>query len=131
MTTENLTYATLTVGTAIRSVHTDERAEIISNENGTVEIELTSGPDRGKTVTMSPAEVITYWRTAAHADEHAADATTTDQRVCVTCEQPITAISPTRYAHSDPSTGRDHQAQPKLAHPMDNDPFAGLDDSED
>lgn len=52
--------------------------------------------------------------------------TTTDPRVCVTCGQHIIAISPSRYAHADPNVGRDHTAEPKIAHPMDTDPFAGI-----
>lgn len=59
--------------------------------------------------------------------------TTTDQRVCVTCEQPITlaAGSQLRYVHANNGDFYrfvgDHTAQPKLAHPMDEDPFAGCD----
>lgn len=59
--------------------------------------------------------------------------TTTDQRVCVTCDQPIRLArdSQTHYEHLDPHAAtvdrRPHEAQPKLAHPMDQDPFAGVD----
>lgn len=56
---------------------------------------------------------------------------TAEQRVCVTCEQPINPNAPgsIHYEHTD--NGRfAHIAQPKLAHPMDNDPFAGLDEDE-
>lgn len=62
--------------------------------------------------------------------------TTTTPRVCVTCDQPIELgeYGVTTYVHSRAISGEtapDHPAQPKLAHPMDTDPFAGLDDSED
>ncbi len=48
-------------------------------------------------------------------------------RTCVTCDQPITHLFGTTYAHTT-TTGpyADHTAQPKLAHPMDTDPFAGI-----
>lgn len=50
----------------------------------------------------------------------------TDQRVCVTCGLHITRETATRYRHLDFRADADHQAQPKLAHPMDADAFAGL-----
>lgn len=56
---------------------------------------------------------------------------TADQRVCVVCEQPVAlaAGQQTHYVHADNATFYrhigDHEAQPKLAHPMDQDPFAG------
>lgn len=58
-----------------------------------------------------------------------------EQRVCVTCEQPIVldADVQARYVHTADADAfvsgiGDHPAQPKLAHPMDVDPFAGLDE---
>lgn len=50
-------------------------------------------------------------------------------RVCVVCDQPIELTAPgnsTRYVHAAVSFATDHRAQPKLAHPMDSDPFAGI-----
>lgn len=63
---------------------------------------------------------------------------TTDQRVCVTCDEPIVLRegSSARYMHVNltdvpGASGRwDHTAEPKLAHPMDTDPFAGIDEDE-
>lgn len=58
--------------------------------------------------------------------------TTTDQRVCRDCGQPIwpTGQGFTDYTHADIVRDADHQAVVQLAHPMDADPFAGLDDPE-
>lgn len=57
--------------------------------------------------------------------------TTTDQRVCVVCDQRIGKAPTGTYYHLsiDWTTinGGGHLAQPKLAHPMDTDPFAGAD----
>jgi hypothetical protein len=62
-----------------------------------------------------------------------ASGTSLETRVCVTCDQPIVRTMPgnqTRYIHAVTSFATDHPAEPKLAHPMDVDPFAltGADD---
>lgn len=49
------------------------------------------------------------------------------ERVCVTCENPVENAGGRRYRHTDPDLDILHRAQPKLAHPMDLDPFAGAD----
>lgn len=56
------------------------------------------------------------------------------QRVCVVCDWRVVATGPTSYRHDTASMDEDHRAQPTLAHPMDDDRFAGMpgvDDTED
>lgn len=54
--------------------------------------------------------------------------TTTDQRVCVVCDEPIQLMDGSRsYYQHIWAPESPHDAQPKLAHPMDDDPFAGAD----
>jgi hypothetical protein len=60
--TENLDYASLLRDTKIRNTQTSETGTLTARGNGLVEITLTSGPDAGDEITMSPAECITYWR---------------------------------------------------------------------
>lgn len=54
-----------------------------------------------------------------------------EQRVCVVCTEDIQLVPghATVYEHTrlDGVDARGHLALPKLAHPMDQDPFAGLD----
>lgn len=52
---------------------------------------------------------------------------TTDSRVCTTCDDPIALVdgSQLHYEHVRPPEFT-HTAEPKLAHPMDTDPFAGI-----
>ena len=65
---ENLTYATLLEGTEILNIHTGEHAAIdvladgARQGVGAVNPMLTSGPDKGASLVMSPTEVITHWR---------------------------------------------------------------------
>lgn len=51
-----------------------------------------------------------------------------DARECVVCDQPTVERGGV-YVHVLTVNGdhaADHRAQPKLAHPMDSDPFAGI-----
>lgn len=52
-----------------------------------------------------------------------------DAITCVVCETRIHLQQGkvVTYAHDDVRWDGDHDAQPKLAHPMDIDPFAGVD----
>lgn len=59
-----LEYASLTVDRAVRSIQTGETATITGTGNGDVVLELTSGPDAGELVTLTPDQVIQYWRKA-------------------------------------------------------------------
>lgn len=61
---DSLTYGDLSIGREIRNPHTNESAKITALGNALVEITLTDGPDAGEEVTMSPAEVATYWHKA-------------------------------------------------------------------
>jgi hypothetical protein len=63
---ENLTYASLTVGRKIQHTQTGEMAtiETLAAQGGQITLRLSSGPDAGGPCTMSPAEVITFWRKA-------------------------------------------------------------------
>lgn len=56
-----------------------------------------------------------------------------EQRVCVTCDEPVwqTGDGFADWTHADVARDADHQAAVKLAHPMDLDPFAGLDAEDD
>ncbi len=49
-----------------------------------------------------------------------------EPRTCVTCYRPIRHLFGTTYTHLDDRPLPNHQAVPKLAHPMDTDPFAGI-----
>ena len=59
----------------------------------------------------------------------------TDQRVCavytsgIWCGAPVEPVEgTTKWRHTNRVPVYGHDAQPKLAHPMDTDPFAGVDD---
>jgi hypothetical protein len=62
--TENLTYADLGIDTEIVSLQTGEKAVIrsLTGDDGMLSVKIVSGPDAGDYVSMSPAEVLTYWR---------------------------------------------------------------------
>jgi hypothetical protein len=53
-----------------------------------------------------------------------------DQRECATCDQPLVPVGPASYVHASNDPQVEHPARPRLAHPMDADPFAltGADD---
>ena len=53
----------------------------------------------------------------------------TDQRACVTCGEPTVPTGAFKFRHDNWDLDRNHPAQPKLAHPMDADPFAGIDEN--
>lgn len=61
-TSENLSYASLIRRTSVRNTQTGETGTITAAANMLVEITLSSGPDAGTEITMSPAEAITFWR---------------------------------------------------------------------
>jgi len=63
--------------------------------------------------------------------QHQAADVATDQRVCVTCEEPIQLTPGLSTVYEHVAGRSNHRAQPKLWHPMDADPFAGLDDEDD
>ena len=54
-------YADLYKGRKVRNTQTGEFGTITGTANSLVEITLTSGPDEGDEITMSPAEAMTYW----------------------------------------------------------------------
>lgn len=57
-----------------------------------------------------------------------------DQRVCLVCNLPILPATQSRYGYTHVDVvdhgDRDQDAQPRLVHPMDADPFVGLSDTE-
>lgn len=61
---ENLTYANLSIDTEIVSTQTGEQGVIRSlvGDDGMISVKIVSGSDAGEYVSMSPAEIITYWR---------------------------------------------------------------------
>ncbi|GAB3471795.1 hypothetical protein [Actinophytocola sediminis] len=57
---------------------------------------------------------------------------TGDRRTCVVCAQPIVSTgSACGFRHIDLAADHGHEAHPRLAHPMDSDPFAGLPDTDE
>lgn len=59
--TRPVSYASLNVGRSFHNTHTGENATITGTANGDVVMELTSGPDAGKSVTLRPHEVCQNW----------------------------------------------------------------------
>lgn len=77
-------------------------------------------------------DMLTVARLVDEDTEPTAEANTIlpQERTCVVCGDPVTedayygAYVHARAVHGE--TAPDHRAQPTLTHPMDNDPFAGL-----
>lgn len=57
----SLTYGDFKIGRKIQNTQNHEFAEITALGNGLVELTITSGPDEGKEIPMSPEEVQTLW----------------------------------------------------------------------
>lgn len=63
---ENITYADMRLGLEVKNTQTDELGEIVNMwiHNGIryFDVQLTSGSDKDETISMSLAELTTFWR---------------------------------------------------------------------
>lgn len=49
------------------------------------------------------------------------------QRTCLDCGHVTFSVTATKHTHGNIAADLDHPVRVELAHPMDSDPFAGLD----